>query len=356
MKELKGATSFLPVILLVVGLIVGSGGAYFFVTNTYKPIIDEYENKIETFSTQITTLQTDNSNLQNEIIVYSSELSDAESEIADHKAQLIQLDLDLREAETVIDDYESDLSILESQVSSLESQISSLQTQLSSKSSSLTSVQSDLNELESQLENIKEIVVTQHYDWYFDYGGYDKWYWDFPMTLETYFEYYFKPRYSDWEDWTEMITDPNDDFYIEDIVKGLNSMAIEYDMREIDKVNFVISFVQNLPYTEDDVTTGWDEYPRYPIETLFNRGGDCEDTSILVASILDEMGYNVCLLILENENHCAVGIDIPSVYGSYYTYDGKKYYYLETTGDGWTIGEIPPDFEDTTAYIYPINP
>ena len=35
-----------------------------------------------------------------------------------------------------------------------------------------------------------------------------------------------------------------------------------------DRVEFVLNFVQSLPYTHDDVTTGYDEFRRYAIETL----------------------------------------------------------------------------------------
>jgi len=104
------------------------------------------------------------------------------------------------------------------------------------------------------------------------------------------------------------------------------------------------------------VTTPWNEYPRYPIETLFDRGGDCEDTSILVAALLDRMGYDVALLFLYHENHCAVGVSIEGSHGSYYQHDDKKYFYLETTGEGWRIGEIPPDFTETIARIHPLHP
>ena len=103
------------------------------------------------------------------------------------------------------------------------------------------------------------------------------------------------------------------------------------------------------------VTTEWNEYPRYPLETLFDRGGDCEDTSILVAALLDRMGYDICLLILSKANHCAVGVSLDGVTGSYYNHDGKKYYYLETTGEGWEIGDIPSSITETYAYIYPIT-
>jgi CRISPR-associated protein Cas1 len=37
-------------------------------------------------------------------------------------------------------------------------------------------------------------------------------------------------------------------------------------------------------------------------------------------------------------------------------HEEEQYFYLETTGEGWEIGDIPPDLTDTRAYIFPINP
>ena len=36
--------------------------------------------------------------------------------------------------------------------------------------------------------------------------------------------------------------------------------------------------------------------------------------------------------------------------------DGTKFFYLETTGEGWEIGEMPPEYESGTAYIYEMEP
>ena len=71
-----------------------------------------------------------------------------------------------------------------------------------------------------------------------------------------------------------------------------------------------VSFAQNLPYTADDVTTGFDEYPRFPYETLYDNGGDCEDTSILVSAMLRELRYGVALLHFPG--HMAVRLRVPS--------------------------------------------
>lgn len=106
-----------------------------------------------------------------------------------------------------------------------------------------------------------------------------------------------------------------------------------------DKVNYVLSFVQSLPYTLDDVTTGYDEFRRYAIETLIEGGGDCEDTTILVGAILRGLGEQVALI--QTQGHIALGVS-GDFTGNAFAYRGTKYYYCETTGTGWTVGKLPP--------------
>lgn len=114
----------------------------------------------------------------------------------------------------------------------------------------------------------------------------------------------------------------------------------------------IIAFVQSLPYSKDYVTTGYDEYPRYPIETLVDGTGDCEDTAILTAALLKEMKYDVVLI--SPPGHMAVGITCSDCSGTSFSYNNKKYYYLETTGKNWKVGQIPEEYQNTKAKIYPI--
>jgi hypothetical protein len=44
------------------------------------------------------------------------------------------------------------------------------------------------------------------------------------------------------------------------------------------------------------------------------------------------------------------------VYGTFWKYGGKNYYYLETTGEGWEIGDIPEEYQQASAHIYPMIP
>lgn len=119
------------------------------------------------------------------------------------------------------------------------------------------------------------------------------------------------------------------------------------------RVDFVLSFVQSLPYTLDDVTTSYDEFRRYAIETLIEGGGDCEDTTILVAAILRGFGESVALI--STPGHIALGVS-GNFTGTAFSYQGTKYYYCETTGTGWTVGVLPASVGNTVEEIIPLLP
>lgn len=116
----------------------------------------------------------------------------------------------------------------------------------------------------------------------------------------------------------------------------------------------IIAFIQSMPYTSDSVTTGYDEYPRYPLETLADGGGDCEDTVILAAALIHEMGYGVVLL--EFPRHMALGVaGSENITGSYYEYNGTRYFYVETTSAGHKFGVVPDGVDANTAKIHPLK-
>jgi len=81
-------------------------------------------------------------------------------------------------------------------------------------------------------------------------------------------------------------SDPYDDWFIKNIANSFSSAVQKEGISEEQIPFLVVSFVQSLPHTEDDVTAGFDEYPRFPYETIYDEGSDCEDTSILAAALL----------------------------------------------------------------------
>jgi hypothetical protein len=142
----------------------------------------------------------------------------------------------------------------------------------------------------------------------------------------------------------------NDDA-IQDLSVKLNELANIQGYNLEQKANFILRFVQtNIGYFEDDDSKGCVEYWRFPIETLVEQKGDCEDTSTLYAAILKNLKYDIALLFYswkeddENIGHLAVGINIPGDYGDYVTDENDvKYFYCETTSKNFNVGEIPDE-------------
>ena len=141
--------------------------------------------------------------------------------------------------------------------------------------------------------------------------------------------------------------------FITEITRKLANHGTASGLSRTEIPHLIVSFVQSLPYTSDDVTTGFDEYPRFPYETLYDNGGDCEDTSILASAMLHKLGYNVALLLFPG--HVAVGFECRPKDGQpHYLHQGRRYCYLETTGRNWEIGVMPPSIHGLDATVRPI--
>ena len=122
--------------------------------------------------------------------------------------------------------------------------------------------------------------------------------------------------------------------YVADVIKSFCSSG--------DTGGFTYVYDRNAHNTE--------EYWQFPLETLYLKTGDCEDTSILFAALAKYMGYDVCLFLFTN--HMAAGVTLDSFTASgntgselsgtihSITVDGKEYYYAETTNSNWAVGDV----------------
>lgn len=123
---------------------------------------------------------------------------------------------------------------------------------------------------------------------------------------------------------------------------------------ELEKINLALTFVQSLPYVHDADSKGTDEYVRFPIETLVDGCGDCEDKVALLTALLYEMDVDFILLVLPE--HMAIGVHCDGVEAErYLMFRGKRYYYLETTMKGWLMGQIPEDYVDARMEAVPVD-
>ena len=120
----------------------------------------------------------------------------------------------------------------------------------------------------------------------------------------------------------------------------------------------VLKFVQNcIPYTFDKDTTGHPDWARYPIETLMEGTGDCEDVAILCAAVIARLGFNTVLLLYPS--HLAFGVAGADKLKGEYVVElktGKRYFYGEATSDGWHLGQIPSNYQSIPPEeIYPVE-
>ena len=191
---------------------------------------------------------------------------------------------------------------------------------------------------------------TRVYSW--RYNGYNQ---SFNLSIpKEHYDYYRNKSHSG-KNYDHYALSEYDRQFLGDMIDGFKKDGQKNGFTDDQIVLNVIAFVQAMEYTSDSVTTGYDEYPRYPIETLVDRGGDCEDSAILAAALLSEMGYGTVLFALPD--HMALGVKGgDNLSGTYFEYNGGRYFYVETTSSGFGFGEIPPEYKDAKVQVLTMNP
>jgi hypothetical protein len=116
---------------------------------------------------------------------------------------------------------------------------------------------------------------------------------------------------------------------------------------DADELGYTAFVQQNITYTKDPYNNGFD-YPKYPIETLVEKKGDCEDSAILLVALLKLFNFDA--LLIQVPSHMAVGIACDNC-SSYYNFEGEKYAYIETTNPKWEIGNIPSEYKKASAQL-----
>ncbi len=131
----------------------------------------------------------------------------------------------------------------------------------------------------------------------------------------------------------------------------LNEMLCDY----LETLN-AISFTQKaIKYISDKESVGVEEYWKYPIETLYDKGGDCECKSILAIALLKILNKDAVFILLPGHMAIAIsGADCFPEGFNFLIYRGKKYFYCELTSEGWLPGQLPRDFNLEEAEIISI--
>ncbi len=155
------------------------------------------------------------------------------------------------------------------------------------------------------------------------------------------------------------------------VAEELRLLARAHHMSRVQLLRNALDFCHQFQYAYDQDSKGVPEYPRFPIEMLVDREGDCECHAIFAAALLDLLGFDVILLAAAVNtpdplpNHMAVGIaataevaELPET--TFYSDGERRYYYCEATPpsgpDGsrwvWHIGEVPFEVLQAIRPIY----
>ena len=139
--------------------------------------------------------------------------------------------------------------------------------------------------------------------------------------------------------------DPAQNEMYETLFGFFDTYAQSHSLTSDEYIELLTTYVQNIPYK----TSGTEI--KFPIETVIDDWGDCDDKSILLAGLLDKKGYDAGVFVFRKDSHMAAGVK-----GGYQTeYGNSGYSVIETTRYAY-IGEVPellnqePYYDDYSFY------
>jgi len=221
----------------------------------------------------------------------------------------------------------------------------------------------------------KSEVITRNYSFRYKMpgdsrGNYVSFKIDVPKDLYLYYQNENHLFGEDFENITTFVKP--DDPVIIDIANQISEYKREQGLNPIALVH---QLVGEIIYTDDKFSIkGWDEYPKYPVETILEKRGDCEDTSFLMASLFKALDLSDPLLVKFN-NHLGVSViaskgmidAVVERWGEDFMHEFNKhrkeenpenYYglmYLETTGNAyWVPGYMPEELRSKEYEVIPI--
>ena len=307
---------------ILIGVIIAGGAGYYYYTEYIVPQIEELQDAVD-------QLTSDYEGLTGEFNALTEDHEDLNQQLQGLQEEHTEL---IGDQEELMSEYEA----LTEQYEQLQSEYETL----------LSDYEAAFGGLDISPETIP--VLEKLYTWEWD--GVER---SVTITVpEQLYDYYSEKERYQTTDYRGYVLHPLDDQYVEALVYEFNLIQVDEGLTKENKTDLVVSFIQNMEYVLDTDSKGLTEYPRFPVETLVDGGGDCEDTGILMASLLDAMGYNISLILLPD--HLAVGVEVNAT-GTHWVYDNVTYYYLETTAPGWEEGEVPPEHDPDEATLYPVE-
>jgi hypothetical protein len=123
------------------------------------------------------------------------------------------------------------------------------------------------------------------------------------------------------EVYRSMINDPSQETLFNDLLVQFRAVKAERNLSDDEYLELMTVFTQSLPYSVVPDTPA-----KFPVETVMDKTGDCDDKSLLLAGLLSREGYPVVLFLFVPEKHMAVGVGSDS-----FLYKTTGYSYIEAT-------------------------
>jgi PKD repeat protein len=181
--------------------------------------------------------------------------------------------------------------------------------------------------------------LLRHYEWPYDGRTQE---WDVLIDEGLYDTYHARVRstLADTHDYGAYVADPLDDPTMETLAEALwNRAGRGYEPF----VECTLAFVQGaIDYQVDPSTTEW---PLYPMETLVEGAGDCEDTTILFVSLLLGRGYPSKIAFVDTDDdrtpdHVLALVPVSTAYLDEIRCDGSgRVTVLWYSGDPYVVAE-----------------
>jgi hypothetical protein len=119
-------------------------------------------------------------------------------------------------------------------------------------------------------------------------------------------------------------------------------------------LELIVAFVQQIPYRENP-----SPYRKYPVQVIYDKAGDSDEKSQLLAKLLSREGYDVSLMVYEDLGYETTGIrvvdEVPDSSLKVFS-DGKNDYVFVDAGVPRFIGSVPEEFLNAEIpAIYPVG-
>jgi hypothetical protein len=165
----------------------------------------------------------------------------------------------------------------------------------------------------------------------------------FQLSKNAYHHYRSKSKTQPYEAY---VTQSPEYPYLAEWASILDQQVAHLYLSDQQMIEYLTAFVQQGFRYQSDPSNVAHDWPKYPIETVMEGGGDCEDFSALLCALLATFGFHSYLVLVPG--HMAVAVEWP-YNGQYnYAYDNKKFAYIEATSSN-KIGYMPAEYRNARA-------